>query len=169
MPKFSTCHLILQLGKKQKWWGTLLGFPINKFTLKSHTKFLRRHRSLLQSCFLLSDPTVQHEKRYSSFHGGNCWSIWLWWKIDFLDSFGLFFGGRWGVKLGMILQISFDGLSKQNNEIFDIYLLSSIFSLVYRFSFNCLWSRQTIQFQQDNHLFAIQASFSLLGSWLTYY
>ena len=73
MPKFSTCHLILQLGKKQKLWGTLLGFPINKFTLKSHTKFFRRHRSLFQSCSLLSDPTVhllleikQHHNHFES-------------------------------------------------------------------------------------------------------
>ena len=33
-------------------------FLINKFSLKSPKKFLRRHRSLLQSCSLLSDPTV---------------------------------------------------------------------------------------------------------------
>ena len=60
MAKFSSCHLFWHLGKKQKWWGTLLGFPINKFTLKSHKMVLRRHWNLLQSCSLLSDLTVHN-------------------------------------------------------------------------------------------------------------
>ena len=73
MPKFSSCHPILQLGKKQKCWGTLLGFTINKFSLKSHKKVPRRHRSLLQTCSLQSDLTVSNFLPKSQFNlSSNC-------------------------------------------------------------------------------------------------
>ena len=49
----------LSLGKKEKWWGTLQVIAYDKFSLRTHKKLLRGHRSWLQSLPLLSDPTVQ--------------------------------------------------------------------------------------------------------------